>query len=289
MLAVVGAPRDPAGDTPIVNCEKGNVSAHATSRCRPHDTAGGPCGVSCPDRSAAGVPWIVIDHSLAIDSLRRCALFEHVDEVRLDTIARLMRRRRFRRHEVIFHQGDIGDSLQVVVSGAVKIVLPSAEGDEAIIASLGPGDFFGELALLDSSPRSTTATAIEATETLTLPQDEFLRLIDEDPHLVRALLHTLAQELRRLTGHVEELHILDLSGRVSMRLVRLARERDPDAIGRAELDWPYTQSDLAAMIGGTRQSVNRLLSGLVDDELITIDRDTLVINDLAALERHGSR
>ncbi len=59
--------------------------------------------------------------------------------------------------------------------------------------------------------------------------------------------------------------------------------------GRVELDWPYTQSDLAAMIGGTRQSVNRLLSGLVDDGLISIDRDTLIINDLAALERHGSR
>jgi CRP/FNR family transcriptional regulator len=232
---------------------------------------------------------VVIDQSLAIDSLRRCALFAHVDDERLARIASVMRRRRFRRHEVIFHQGDIGDSLQVVVSGAVKIVLPSTEGEEAIIASLGPGDFFGELAILDSSPRSTTATAIEATETLTLPQDEFLRLIEEDPHLVRALLHALAEELRRLTGHVEELHFLDLAGRLSMRIVRLARERDAGATGRVELDWPYTQSDLAAMIGGTRQSVNRLLSGLVDDELISIDRDTLVINDLAALEQHGSR
>lgn len=229
------------------------------------------------------------DPSLAIDSLRRCALFAHVDDERLRTIASLMRRRRFRRHEVIFHQGDLGDSLQVVVAGGVKIVLPSAEGDEAIIASLKPGEFFGELAILDSSPRSTTATAIETTETLALPRDEFLRLIDEDPHLVRALLHALAQELRRLTGHVEELHFLDLSGRLSMRLVRLAHEQDAAATGRIELDWPYTQSDLAAMIGGTRQSVNRLLSGLVEEDLVTIDRETLVINDLAALERHGSR
>ncbi|HEY8170907.1 MAG TPA: Crp/Fnr family transcriptional regulator [Candidatus Limnocylindria bacterium] len=231
----------------------------------------------------------MLDQSIAADSLRRCALFAHVDESGLDAIAALMRRRRFRRNEVIFHQGDIGDSLQVVASGGVKIVLPSADGEEAIIAGLKPGDFFGELALLDSSPRSTTATALEPTETLALPREQFLRLIDEDPRLMHALLHALAQELRRLTGHVEELHFLDLAGRLSIRLVRLARDQDPDAAGRVELDWPFTQSDLAAMIGGTRQSVNRLLSGLVESGMISIERDTLVITDLAELERHGSR
>jgi CRP-like cAMP-binding protein len=226
---------------------------------------------------------------MAVDSLRRCALFAHVAEDGLRTIAAQMRRRRFRRNEVIFHQGDIGDSLQVVASGGVKIVLPSAEGEEAIIASLKPGDFFGELALLDSSPRSTTATALEPTETLALPRDQFLKLLDDDPALVHALLHALAEELRRLTGHVEELHFLDLAGRLSMRLVRLARDQNPDATGRAELDWPFTQSDLAAMIGGTRQSVNKLLSGLVDGGLISIERETLVINDIDQLERTGSR
>ena len=231
----------------------------------------------------------MLDHSVAVDLLRRCALFAHVPEDGLRTIAGQMRRRRFRRNEVIFHQGDIGDSLQVVASGAVKIVLPSADGDEAIIASLHAGEFFGELALLDSSPRSTTATALEPTETLALPREQFLQLLSHDPDLVNALLHALAEELRRLTGHVEELHFLDLAGRLSMRLVRLAREAHPKASGRAELDWPFTQSDLAAMIGGTRQSVNKLLSGLVEDGLISIERETLVINDLDNLERHGSR
>lgn len=226
---------------------------------------------------------------MAVESLRRCALFAHVDEGALGTLAGLMRRRRFRRNEVIFHQGDIGDSLQVVASGGVKIVLPSQEGDEAIIASLKPGEFFGELALLDNAPRSTTATALEPTETLTLPRDQFLRLLSEDPHLVRALLHALAEELRRLTGHVEELHFLDLAGRLSMRLVRLARDADPEARGRVELNWPFTQSDLAAMIGGTRQSVNKLLSGLLEDGLVSIDRETLVIDDLERLKARAAR
>ena len=227
--------------------------------------------------------------ALAVDSLRRCALFAHVDDPGLTTLAGLMRPRRFRRNEVIFHQDDIGDSLHIVVEGGVKIVLPSQEGDEAIIASLKPGDFFGELALLDGAPRSTTATALEATETLALPRDQFLRLLPEDPRLVTALLRALAGELRRLTGHVEELHFLDLSGRLTMRLVRLARDTDPAASGRVELNWPFTQSDLAAMIGGTRQSVNKLLGLFVDDGLVEIDRETLVIRDLARLEAQSAR
>lgn len=229
------------------------------------------------------------DHGLAVQSLRRCALFAHVDDDGLLALAALMRPRRYRRNEVIFHQDDVGDALHIVIDGVVKIVLPSAEGDEAIIASLKSGDFFGELALLDGSPRSTTATALEPTETLALPRDQFLRLLPDDPRLVSALLRALAGELRRLTGHVEELHFLDLAGRLTMRLVRLARDNDPGATGRVELDWPFTQSDLAAMIGGTRQSVNKLLSGLVDEGVLEIEHETLVIRDLATLEARSAR
>jgi CRP-like cAMP-binding protein len=229
-----------------------------------------------------------VDEQLAVDALRRCALFEDCDAQVIDSVARQLRRRRFRRNEVIFHQGDPGEALHVVASGAVKIVLPSAEGEEAIIATLRPGDFFGELALLDGAPRSATAVALEPSETLVLPRAAFRELLDHDPGLRDALLAGLAHELRRLTSHVEELHFLDLAGRLAMRLVRLAREADPDSTV-VRLDWPYTQSDLASMIGGTRQSVNKLLSALVDDGLVAIERDTLVITDVEALARLGER
>jgi len=231
----------------------------------------------------------VPDDEFAIESLRRCALFALVDDASLRRLARSLRHRRFRRNEVIFHQGDTGTSLQIVISGAVKIVLPSPGGEEAIIATLRPGDFSGELALLDGAPRSATATTLEITETYDLPRDAFQLVLDEDASLQRALLTSLSGELRRLTGHVEELHFLDLAGRLAMRLVRLARDRDPQARGRVELDWPFTQSDLAAMIGGTRQSVNKLLTGLVDDDLLHIDHETLIINDVERLEAHGAR
>jgi CRP/FNR family transcriptional regulator, cyclic AMP receptor protein len=230
-----------------------------------------------------------VDESLAVSALARCPLFEQADDAMLHSIAGGMRRRRFRRNEVIFHQGDPGDSLHIVASGAVKIVLPSAEGEEAIIATLRPGDFFGELSIVDGAPRSATATALEPSETLILPRTGFYELLDQVNGLRDALLTGLARELRRLTGHVEELHFLDLAGRLAMRLTRLAREAMPEARDEVRLDWPFTQSDLASMIGGTRQSVNRLLSDLVDDGLVRIERDTLVITDLAELERRAER
>ena len=108
-------------------------------------------------------------------------------------------------------------------------MLPSPEGDgEAIIATLGAGDFFGELVLLDGAERSATAIAHEATTALILRREAFLsRLIDTVPTLSHDLLAALAAELRRLTGHVEELYFLDLPGGLARRIVRMAREVDP--------------------------------------------------------------
>jgi CRP-like cAMP-binding protein len=229
-----------------------------------------------------------VDQQLAISSLRGSCLFEDADELALEAVARHLRRRRFRRNETIFHQGDPGDSLHLVSSGAVKIALPSMDGEEAIIATLRSGDFFGELALLDGAPRSATAVALESTETWTLPREAFLTLLDHDKRLRESLLAGLAHELRRITGHVEDLHFLDLGGRLASRLARLAREEDPEA-AEVRLDWPYTQSDLASMIGGTRQSVNKLLSGLVERGLVVIERDTLLIPDVEALALEAER
>jgi CRP-like cAMP-binding protein len=229
-----------------------------------------------------------VEDSLAIGSLRQCALFRDAGDGVLGQLAGRLRQRRFRRNEVIFHQGDPGDSLHIVGEGSVKITLPSPEGDEAIIATLRPGDFFGELALLDGAPRSATAVALEPTTTLALPRDAFMELVDQDRGLRDALLAGLAHELRRVTGHVEELHFLDLGGRLAMRLARLARDADPES-DEVRLDWPYTQSDLASMIGGTRQSVNRLLSELVADGLIVLQPESLLIPSVQALERAAVR
>lgn len=229
-----------------------------------------------------------MDRGLIVESLRRCLLFAELDEPALGRVAGWLNRRRFRRNEVVFHQGDPGDALHIVASGSMKVTLPSFEGDEAIIATLRSGDFFGELALLDGAPRSATVVALEASETMMLPRQSFRELLDSDPQVREALLVGLARELRRLTGQVEELHFLDLAGRLASRLTHLARDVDPDA-HEVRLAWPYSQTDLAAMIGGTRQSVNKLLAELVDDGVISIERDALLIRDVDALARRAER
>jgi CRP/FNR family transcriptional regulator, cyclic AMP receptor protein len=217
----------------------------------------------------------VVDTASMSDALAAVPLFAGLDADGLASLTRGMRIRRFRRGETIFHLGDPGDALFIVMGGSIKITLPADSGDEAILATLRPGDFFGELALLDGAPRSATAVAIEATETYILPRERFRELISSEPIMREALLATLAAEVRRLTHHVEELHFLDITGRLASRLARLASES-----GAAKL---------AAMIGCTRQSVNKLLGMFSDDKLIRLERDRIVVLDLDGLARAAHR
>jgi len=227
----------------------------------------------------------------AIEVLRQCRLFSGLDDASLDLVGGALRPRRFRRGETIFHAGDPGEALFIVASGQVKITLPADDGSEpAILTTIGAGGFFGELAVLDGAPRSATAVALDAVSTHVLRRDAFDRLVDEQPPLRRALLAALAGEIRRLTAQVEDLHFLDLPGRLARHLLRTLpqdatgddRETTPPA-REVRLPWPYTQAELAGMIGGSRQTVNRLLADFVAAGLLRFDGDDLVIPDAARL------
>ena len=223
-------------------------------------------------------------------SLAAIPFFGGLDPDALERLAAGMRSRRFRRGEVIFHIGDPGDALFVIVSGEVKISLPSETGDEAILATLRQGDVFGELALLDGAPRSASASALMPTETVILPRDRFRELIATETGVRDALLASIAGELRRLTTHVEELHFLDITGRLAARLARLAQESGtPLPDGSLRLRTNLTQGDLAAMVGCTRQSVNKLLGQFTDDGLLRLERDGIVVTDLEGLSATAHR
>jgi CRP/FNR family cyclic AMP-dependent transcriptional regulator len=234
---------------------------------------------------------LMVDSASMTEALAVVPLFAGLDADGLTGLTRGMRVRRFRRGETVFHVGDPGDALFIVMAGSIKITLPADTGEEAILATLRPGDFFGELALLDGAPRSATAVAIEPTETYVLAREGFRELIASEPQMREALLATLAAEVRRLTNHVEELHFLDITGRLASRLVRLAAESGAShlADGSVRLAGPLTQGDLAAMIGCTRQSVNKLLGLFGDDGLIRLERDRIVVVDLEGLKRAAHR
>jgi CRP/FNR family transcriptional regulator, cyclic AMP receptor protein len=232
------------------------------------------------------------DVSLARTALLDCRLFADLDPATLDVIAGAMRTRRFRRGEVIFHAGDPGDALFVVASGRVKIMLPAEDGTEpAILTTIEPGAFFGVLALLDGAPRSATAVAFDAVQALVLRRESFDALLDGEPMLRRALLSALTAEIRRLTAQVEDLHFLDLPGRLARHLLRSIAPNNPEVlpVGEQRLPWPYTQAELAGMIGGSRQSVNRLLADFVAEGLLQFDDDVLVIPDPARLAAAARR
>jgi CRP/FNR family transcriptional regulator/CRP/FNR family cyclic AMP-dependent transcriptional regulator len=233
------------------------------------------------------------DGTVALEALRACRLFRDLDEDSLALVAAALRPRRFRRDETIFHAGDPGDALFIVADGQVKITLPPDDGsDPAILTTIGRGGFFGELAMLDGAPRSATAVALDAVATQVLHRDPFERLVDTQPALRHALLMSLAGEIRRLTSQVEDLHFLDLPGRLARRILRMLDDDPADGDGgivrspgpgERRLSWPYTQTELAGMIGGSRQSVNRLLADFVARGLLRFEGDALVIPDPARL------
>ena len=220
---------------------------------------------------------------LALEALARSPLFQGVLPADLENLARTMLRRRYRRNEVIFHEGDPGDSLHVVVDGRVKISRESPEGEEAIVVILGPGESFGELVLLDGAVRSAKATAMEATETLTMTRAAFSGLVNGSDPFRWHLLGGIAHRIRRLTDQLAEVHFLDLTGRLALQVTRLAEEAAPGQEKDIALRPTLTQSDLAAMIGGTRQRVNQILGDFADEGLIKVESGRMVVCDLERL------
>lgn len=224
-----------------------------------------------------------------VAALTAMPFFAGLNAAVLERVASGTRSRRFRRGEVIFHVGDPGDALFLIASGSVKITLPSETGEEAILVTLQPGEVFGELAILDDAPRSATAVALEPTETMMLHRDRFRQLLATEPTIRDAVLANLASEVRRLTTHVEDLHFLDVTGRLAKCLLRLAAEGRPDGAGGIRLRAALSQSELAAMVGCTRQSANRVIGQFMDAGYIRVDRESIVVIDIAGLERAARR
>lgn len=206
-------------------------------------------------------------------ALTRSALFRDVPYEALQGLLPIAHPRTFRRGELIVRQGDPGDTFFVILSGEVKVLVGAQTGDQAMVAIFGPGDCFGELSLIDGEPRSASVEAIEDIEALVVWRSEFVSYMELNPQITQHLLHTLAGRIRRTSELAADLAFLDIAGRLAKTLLDLGRDHGrPRTGGAVEIELSLTQTDLAAMVGATRESVNKLLSWF---------------EERGAIERHG--
>lgn len=187
--------------------------------------------------------------------------------------------------EVIFHQGDDGDSLHVLLAGSVKVLVKTDAGSQAVVAILRPGDSVGELSLIDGEPRSATVAAIGPVETLMLPRQDFLAVVDQSPEIRSHLLATLAGRLRRTSDLAADLAFLDGRGRLAKILLELADEHGQAVRGGIRIELPIGQADLAAMAGTTRESVNKFLGWFHAQGAIVRTGRRIVVVDPELLRR----
>ncbi len=213
------------------------------------------------------------------DALRDSALLRSLPAAELEIIAVASRLRTFRRGQVVFTRGDPSDSLIVVVSGRVKVVVRSADGGELTLAVIGPGGVFGELSIADNGPRSADAETLEDCRLLLIPGQAVRDICLRVPSLGQALTCSIAASLRRLTEAASDLVFLDLPRRLAKLL--LSQPRGDDGIVRARL----SQQELAHQAGSTRQSVNAALRGFERRGWIELSGRAVTVRQEAALGR----
>lgn len=192
----------------------------------------------------------------------------------------LGRRRRFRRGDTIFHEGDPAESLHLVDVGHVAVRTTTPSGDVATLRLIGPGDHFGDLALVDASRRSAAIVAIDRVETLELRYDDLEVFRADHPSFERVLLAMMARNVRRLSANLQETMYLPVPARVARRLDELAEMFDDGVV-------PLTQDDLAGLSGTTRQTVNQVLVDLRDRGAIELGRGRVTIVDRTELQRRS--
>jgi CRP-like cAMP-binding protein len=222
--------------------------------------------------------------TVATEALQKVPFFAGRSQSEMAVLARRLVLRRFGASQVIFHYGDPAGLLYIITSGKIKISHSSADGQEAVLAILGEGDFFGELALLDDSPRSATAETIEPTETLTLHRDEFLDYIDSNPAFSRHVLHILAKRIRHLNKQVSDIFFLDLPARLARTILLLSDQHGEPVADGVLITISLTQTDLAEMTGATRVSINKALGRFRRAGWVRVEGRHLTVIDRPALE-----
>ncbi len=209
---------------------------------------------------------------------RKMSLFAELDDRELAQIASVAKTRRYAKDDVIFHEDESGDVFCVIREGKVKITMISPEGKEIILTMMGPGEFFGEMALLDDAPRSATVVALEPLEVVTIWRSDFLQLLADNFSMTRKILSELSKRVRRMSLRIESLATMDVYGRLARFFLDLAQQQ-----GKV-LDNGYvavtrpTHQAIANMIGTSRETVSRLIHELMRQDLLLSEGKTVYLS-----------
>lgn len=212
--------------------------------------------------------------------LRNCSLLAKLPDDALAILAARTVDTRYAANQQIFAQGDDGDELLMVAEGRVKITSVSLGGKEIIINTIDAGGVFGELALIDSEPRSASAMTARASQILRLHRRDLIPVLQQHPDLALSIMRELSQKLRKTTAQYEDLMFLSVSGRLARRLAAMAKTQSGIVGGTLDLKLEMTQEEIGQMIGATREHVNKVLHSWKDEGLLEIQGRQIRIFDI---------
>ncbi|MFM9969677.1 MAG: Crp/Fnr family transcriptional regulator [Burkholderiales bacterium] len=190
--------------------------------------------------------------------LRNVPLFSVLPEGQLGLLTSLVSRKSYPRNTTIISAGDMTDSLFVIISGRLKVMMSDDEGREVILAILSSNEFFGEMGLLDDSPRSATVIALETCELLTLSKRDFKKCLSENFELAMTVMRGLVRRLREADKKIGSLALMDVYGRVARLLLEMAETIEGQKVVTKKL----AKQDIAKMIGASREMVSRVMKDL---------------------------
>jgi CRP/FNR family transcriptional regulator, cyclic AMP receptor protein len=213
--------------------------------------------------------------------LRKHPIFCDLDSEAFDQLCRYAKHATLKRGATIVSKGDPGNSLIAVISGTVKISISSPDGRSAILNLIGPGEIFGEVAVLDGKARTADATASTNCEIVVIDRREFLPFVRSQPALAMKFIELLCARLRWTSDQVEEVILQDLPGRLASALLRLIERHQPTQVRRTIA---VTQQELSEMVGMTRESINKQLRAWAARDWVRLEHGAIMVLDVASLQ-----
>lgn len=207
--------------------------------------------------------------------LRTIPFFQGLSDDDLVLIDGLTMEKHVQKGQVIFSEGEEGDTMFTIVAGRVKVFIGDEDGREIILKILGPGDFFGEMALIDRQPRSASVATLENSVFRILSNKEFEICLERAPRIATVVMQALAKRLRDADRKISTLALMDVYGRVASTLLELAISTN----GKLVVGEKLSQQDIANMVGASREMVNRILKDLSDRGYISVESKTITIHD----------